>query len=138
MRRRRRIIGIEDLSVRGTLSNHRLARAIAEMGFFEFRRQLEYKAAMRGSMVVVADRFFASSKRCSACGYKYGELPLSKREWTCPACGARHDQNLNAAKNLAKYAVSSTVSACGEEGAGLWSQDRSETGLSEAGSKQQI
>jgi putative transposase len=91
------------------------------MGFFEFRRQLEYKAEMRGSVIVVADRFFASSKICSAsgCGHKVDKLPLSVREWACPVCGTEHDRDINAAKNLQEYAVSSTVSACGGEGAGL-------------------
>ena len=114
-------IGIEDLNVSGMVKNRHLSRAISDMGFFEFRRQLEYKAGMRGSVVVVADRFFASSKTCSAsgCGHKVDKLPLSVREWTCPLCGVVHDRDINAAKNLEKYAVSSTVSACGGEGAGL-------------------
>ncbi|WP_028489467.1 zinc ribbon domain-containing protein, partial [Thiothrix lacustris] len=70
--------------------------------------------------VVVADRFFASSKTCSAsgCGHKVDNLPLSIRQWTCPVCGAVHDRDVNAAKNLQEYAVSYTVSACGGEGAG--------------------
>jgi putative transposase len=72
------------------------------MSFFEFRRQLEYKAAMRGWQVVVADRFFASSKTCSACGQKLDDLPLSVRRWTCPDCGAVHDRDVNAAINLKK------------------------------------
>ena len=105
--------------MRGMMANRRLARSIADMGFFEFRRQLEYKAAMRGGMVVVADRWFPSSKTCSVCGSVQEKLPLSIRQWTCPECGACHDRDLNAARNLAKYAVSSTVSACGGEGAGL-------------------
>jgi putative transposase len=88
------------------------------MGFFEFRRQLEYKAAMRGGQVVVAHRFFASSKMCSACRHQLDELGLSVREWTCPACGVHHNRDLNAAINLRDLAVSSTVSACGEEGSG--------------------
>lgn len=119
--RRFHTLGIEDLNVSGMVKNRHLSRAINDMGFFEFRRQLEYKAAMRGGVVVVADRFFASSKICSAsgCGYKVDKLPLSVREWTCPACGASHDRDVNAAINLANYAVSSTVSACGGEGAGL-------------------
>ncbi|MDR2018554.1 MAG: transposase [Syntrophobacterales bacterium] len=112
-------IGIEDLNVRGMEKNRHLARSIADMGFFEFRRQLEYKTAMRGGNVVVADRFFASSKVCSACGNKLDKLPLSVRKWTCPVCGNVHDRDVNAAINLKNMAVSSTVSACGEEGAGL-------------------
>jgi putative transposase len=88
------------------------------MGFFEFRRQLEYKAAMRSGQVVVADRFFASSKTCSDCNHKLESLPLAMRQWTCQECGAIHDRDVNAAVNLKNMAVSSTVSACGEDGSG--------------------
>lgn len=116
--RRFHTIGIEDLNVRGMAKNRHLSRAVSDMGFFEFRRQLEYKAKMRGGQVVVADRWFASSKTCSACGHKLDELPLSMREWTCPACAAQHQRDVNAAINLKNMAVSSTVSACGEEGSG--------------------
>lgn len=116
--RRFHTLGIEDLNVRGMVKNRRLARSISDMGFFEFRRQLEYKAAMRGGQVVVAHRFFASSKTCSDCGHKLGSLPLSMRQWRCAACGANHDRDVNAAINLKNMAVSSTVSACGEGGAG--------------------
>ncbi len=115
--RRFHTIGIEDLNVRSMMANRHLARTIADMSFFEFRRQLEYKAAMRGGIVVVADRWFPSSKVCSCCGHKQDEMALSVRRWTCQACGADHDRDLNAAINLRNYAVSSTVSACGGEGA---------------------
>ena len=117
--RRFHIIGIEDLNVRGMVRNRHLARSIADMGFFEFRRQLEYKAAMRGGQVVIADRWFPSSKICSACGSAQEAMPLSVRQWICPDCGTHHDRDLNAARNLATYAASSAVSACGEEGSGL-------------------
>ncbi len=117
--RRFHTLGIEDLNVRGMMANRHLARSIADMGFFEFRRQLEYKAAMRGGVVVVADRWYSSSKTCSNCGHKLETLPLAVRTWTCPACGVTHDRDLNAAINLKNLAVSSTVSACGEEGSGL-------------------
>jgi len=117
--RRFHTIGIEDLNVCGMVRNRHLARSIADMGFFEFRRQLEYKAAMRGGQVVIADRWFPSSKICSCCGHKQEELPLSVRRWSCSICGVGHDRDLNAAINLKNYAVSSTVSACGGEGAGL-------------------
>jgi len=116
--RRFTLIGLEDLHVRGMLANHRLARAVADMGMAEFRRQLTYKAAMGGTCLVTADRWFPSSKTCSACGFVLKELPLSVREWTCPACGAGHDRDVNAAINLRNLAVSSTVSACGETGSG--------------------
>jgi putative transposase len=75
--RRFTTLGIEDLNVRGMMANDRLARSIADMGFYEFRPQLEYKAAMHGSRIVVADRFFASSKTCSECGSVLEALALS-------------------------------------------------------------
>ena len=112
-------IGIEDLNVSSMVKNRHLSRAISDMGFFEFRRQLSYKVEMRGGVVVIADRFFASSKTCSACGAKVEKLPLSVRQWDCPTCGTSHDRDVNAAMNLANYAVSYTVSACGGEGSGL-------------------
>jgi len=117
--RRFHTIGIEDLNVRGMVKNSHLSRSVSDMGFFEFRRQLDYKAARRGGVVVVADRWYPSSKTCSDCGHKLETLPLAVREWTCPACGLTHDRDLNAAINLKNMAVSSTVSACGEEGSGL-------------------
>jgi len=117
--RRFHTIGIEDLNVKGMVKNRRLARSIADMGFFECRRQLDYKANMRGGQIVVADHWFASSKTCSSCGHKLDELSLSIRQWTCPVCGTTHDRDVNAACNLRNMAVSSTVSACGEESAGL-------------------
>ena len=126
--RRFHTIVIEDLNVRGMLKNHHLARSIADMSFFEFRRQLEYKAERRGGLVVIADRWFPSSKTCSACGAVQEKLPLAIRQWTCPDCGAIHDRDANAARNLLAYGLAalsgSTASsagreACGEESAGL-------------------
>ncbi|QUV81195.1 transposase [Chloracidobacterium sp. D] len=125
--RRFHTIVIEDLNVRGMLANRRLARSIADMGWGEFRRQLEYKAARRGGLVVAADRFFASSRTCSACGHQLEVLPLSVRRWRCRACGILHDRDVNAARNLLAYGLAvlngSTASsagcqACGEEGSG--------------------
>ena len=132
--RRFHTIGIEDLNVRGMMANRHLARSIADMSFHEFRRQLEYKAERRGGIVVVADRWFPSSKTCSDCGSVQDKMPLSIRQWDCPGCGARHDRDLNAARNLATYAVSSTVSACGEEGSGSGRK----TGVKPASVKQEI
>jgi putative transposase len=117
--RRFHTIGIEDLNVKGMLGNRHLSRAIADMGFGELRRQLAYKAAWRGGHVVVVDRWYPSSKICSHCGYRLEALGLAERQWTCPGCGMQHDRDLNAAINLRSMAVSSTVSACGGEGAGL-------------------
>jgi putative transposase len=116
---RYRTVVIEDLNVAGMLANRHLSRAIADIGFFEFRRQLEYKAAMAGSTVIVVDRWFPSSKRCSQpeCGWINNELTLAERQWTCQGRGAIHDRDENAAKNL-EYAGSSPVAAHGAEGAG--------------------
>jgi len=109
------VVGIEDLNVKGMMANGRLSRAVADMGFHEFRRQLDYKAAMAGTRIVVADRWFPSSKTCSDCGHVVPTLPLSVRDWVCPACGSPHDRDRNAAKNLMNIAASSAVTACGAE-----------------------
>ncbi|WP_229512969.1 transposase [Massilia sp. AB1] len=116
--RRFHTIGIEDLNVQGMLANGRLARALADMSFYELRRQLEYKTAWRGGRLVVADRWYPSSKLCSSCGYRLETLGLAIRRWSCPGCGTAHERDVNAALNLKHIAVSSTVTACGGEGAG--------------------
>lgn len=117
--RRFHTIGIEDLHVKGMLANARLSRAIADMGFGEFRRQLKYKASWRAAQLVVADRWFPSSKQCSGCGHVLRDLGLGVRHWACPGCGATHDRDVNAAVNLKNMAMSSIASACGGAGAGL-------------------
>jgi putative transposase len=111
------VIGIEDLHVRGMLKNHRLAGAITDVGMSEFRRQLEYKAKWYGSWLVVAPRFYASSKLCHVCGTKNDELTLADREWDCPKCGSHHDRDANAAENLKHVAArwADTQNACGED-----------------------
>src|SRR5215470_13444016 len=75
-------------------------------GMFEFGRQLAYKAAMTGARVVMADRWFPSSKTCSACGHVHTGLTLSDREWSCVECGVIHDRDRNAAINLMNFAAS--------------------------------
>lgn len=109
-------VAIEDLNVSGMLHNRHLARSIADSGFAEFRRQLEYKAEMTGTVVSVVDRFFPSSRTCSDCGELNRSLTLAQREWTCLGCGVVHDRDLNAAKNI--LAASCAVTACGAEGSG--------------------
>jgi len=94
------VIVIEDLNVAGMLRNRRLARAIGDCGWGEFRRQLDYKCQRYGRQLVVIDRWYPSSKTCSACGHLLAELILSTRHWTCPSCRARHDRDINAAKNI--------------------------------------
>ena len=104
-------IVIEDLNVKGMIKNRRLSRSINDMGFFEFRRQLTYKTSMSNKNLMIADRFFASTRICSVCDFKREKLALSEREWTCSQCNTKHDRDINAAKNLAKWAVSFPVSA---------------------------
>jgi putative transposase len=94
------LIVIEDLNVSGMVRNRHLARAISDCGWGEFRRQLAYKCQRYGRELVVIDRWYPSSKTCSACGYRRAELSLSVRHWECPCCGARHDRDVNAAKNI--------------------------------------
>ncbi|MGB3240664.1 MAG: RNA-guided endonuclease TnpB family protein [Geitlerinemataceae cyanobacterium] len=95
-------IGIEDLNVSGMMANHKLAKAIADMGFYEFRRQLEYKCELYGSELVVVDRWFPSSKTCSNCDTKKETLSLSERVFKCDCCGLEIDRDLNASINLEK------------------------------------
>jgi putative transposase len=112
-------IVIEDLNVAGMVHNRRLARAISDCGWGEFRRQLEYKCQRAGRELVVLDRWYPSSKTCSACGHLLAELSLGTRHWACPDCGAQHDRDLNAAKNIlaAGLAVArgSPGDACGAD-----------------------
>ncbi|MFC5547906.1 RNA-guided endonuclease InsQ/TnpB family protein [Massilia aerilata] len=103
--RENQAVVIEDLSVKGMLANARLSRAIADVGFYEFRRQLLYKAPRYGTDIVLADRWYPSSKLCSHCSVRNATLALSERAWTCVACGAHHDRDVNAAINLQRLAT---------------------------------
>ena len=98
--RENQAVVIEDLNVSGMVRNHKLARAISDMGFGEFRRQLTYKSKLYGTELIVADRWFPSSKTCSDCGTVKETLALGEREWACNECGVVHDRDLNAAMNL--------------------------------------
>jgi IS605 OrfB family transposase len=113
------LIVIEDLAVNNMIRNRHLARAISACGWGEFRRQLEYKCERYGRHLVVIDRWYPSSKTCSACGHLLADLSLSTRNWKCPSCGTRHDRDINAAKNIlaAGLAVArgSPGNACGAE-----------------------
>ncbi|MFC9976742.1 RNA-guided endonuclease InsQ/TnpB family protein [Spirillospora sp. NPDC127200] len=93
-------IAIEDLAVGNMAKNRKLARAISDCGWGEFRRQLEYKCRRAGRLLVAVDRWYPSSKTCSTCGHLLAELGLATRAWTCPACRTRHDRDHNAAKNI--------------------------------------
>lgn len=107
---------IENLNVSGMMKNHCLAGAIADSGFYEFRRQLEYKAEWYGSKVVVIDRFYPSSQLCSNCKHRQ-PMPLKLRTFNCEYCGLEIDRDLNASINIRDYpetAASSVVAAYGQ------------------------
>jgi len=110
------VIGLEDLNVSGMMANRKLAKAIGDMGFYEFRRQLEYKCQLYGSSLVFVDRFYPSSKTCSNCGAVKTSLSLSERVFKCEECGFERDRDLNASVNLEK-ATSLVVSVCGLDNA---------------------
>src|SRR5713226_6031610 len=110
--RENQVVCVESLSVKNMVQNHSLAKAISDVGWSEFVRQLEYKAKWYGRMLVRIDKFYPSSKRCCACGHILESLPLDIRFWTCSECGAVHDRDLNAAKNV--LAAGLAVSASGE------------------------
>lgn len=99
------LLSLEDLNVRGMTKNHSLAKAITNVAFGEFNRQIVYKSQMYGKQIYRVDRYFPSSKTCSACGCIQEKMPLLVREWTCPDCGTHHDRDINAAQNLLRQAM---------------------------------
>lgn len=109
--RRFDVIAIEDLAPANMVKNRSLAKSISRTGWAEFREMLAYKVERAGRRLTVVDRWYPSSKTCSACGHLLASLSLSTRAWTCPGCGTRHDRDINAAKNI--LAVELAVSACG-------------------------
>ena len=117
------VIYIEDLNLRGMLKNHSLARALSDASIGQAARMLEEKAERYGKRVERIDRWYPSSKTCSACGHIQESMPLSVRDWTCPSCDTRHDRDMNAAVNI--MAVGQTVSAHG------WAVRRSRATASE-------
>ncbi|MBE9579123.1 RNA-guided endonuclease TnpB family protein [Moraxella sp. K1664] len=98
------VICIENLNTKGMVKNRQLSRAINDLGFYELKRQLIYKANQWGKSIKELDRFYPSSKTCSCCGVKLDELPLSVRNWTCPNCNTNHDRDINASINILNQA----------------------------------
>ena len=98
--RENQTIVIEDLNVKSMMKNHCLSKSIQDLSIYETFRQLEYKCQWYGRDLIVIDRWFPSSKLCSVCGYKYKNLSLKEREWTCPKCHTHHDRDRNASTNI--------------------------------------
>ena len=95
------VIVSENLQIQNMVKNHHLAKSISDVSWYELTRQLEYKAKWNGREYIKIDTFYASSQLCSVCGYQNTETKdLSVREWICPVCGAKHDRDINAAKNI--------------------------------------
>lgn len=112
-------IVIEDLDISKMARRKGLSRSIMDSGFYEFRRQLSYKASLRGNRVYVTDKWYASSKRCSSCGHCKEELLLSERTYTCEKCGCSIDRDHNAAiclEQLLNTVSSTEIDACGQDG----------------------
>ncbi|HHW2247235.1 RNA-guided endonuclease InsQ/TnpB family protein [Pseudomonas aeruginosa] len=105
------------LAVKNMIRNPRLSKSIADVGWGEFARQLEYKGEWAGRQVVAIDRWYPSSKRCSCCGHTLVRLPLDIRSWACPECGTEHDRDVNAAINI--KAAGLAVLALGENVSGI-------------------
>ncbi|EMQ9924775.1 RNA-guided endonuclease InsQ/TnpB family protein [Enterobacter hormaechei] len=106
------VVCVESLKVKNMIRNTKLSRAIADASWSELVRQLQYKGEWAGRSVVAIDQFFPSSKRCSCCGFTMQKMPLDVRKWHCPECGADHDRDINAARNI--KAAGLAVLACGE------------------------
>jgi putative transposase len=103
------VICLEDLSIKGMVKNHKLAKSVSDASFSKFVSMLEYKAKWYGRTIVKIDRFYPSTQVCSSCGFQNTSLRgmknLSKREWTCPECGQVHDRDLNASRNILKEGI---------------------------------
>lgn len=109
-------ICMENLSVDNMLKNHKLSRAISDMGWGEFRAMINYKCDWYGKNQLIIGRFDPSSKMCSCCGYINKELKLSDREWICPKCGSKHDRDINSGKNIKNFGLRNQPSITQSDG----------------------
>jgi putative transposase len=109
--RENQAIVVEDLAIKNMVKNHKLASSISDASWGELVRQLDYKCRWYGRDLIKIDRWFPSSKRCGNCGHIVDKMPLNTREWECPSCGANHDRDINASKNI--LAAGLAVSVCG-------------------------
>jgi putative transposase len=109
--RENQTIVVEDLAIKNMVKNHKLASSISDASWGELVRQLDYKCRWYGRELIKIDRWFPSSKRCGSCGHIVEKMPLNIREWECPSCGAKHDRDINASKNI--LAAGLAVSVCG-------------------------
>lgn len=116
------VICIEDLNVKGMMKNHKLSKSISDCSFSMIRSMLDYKCKWYGRQLIVIDRWSPTSKTCNDCGYVMKDWNLGIREWTCPNCGAHHDRDINAAKNILDEGLekldragTARIEACGEQ-----------------------
>lgn len=132
------VVAMEDLNVKGMVRNHKLANSLSDVAFGEIQRQLEYKSNWRGGTIIKVNRFYPSSKSCSACGWINQNLKLSDREWTCHNCNTHHDRDFNAAKNILWQALkTNTVGTTGIQACGLPNYGRTEQSLRSSGRMKQ-
>ncbi len=106
------VLAVESLQVKNMIKNHHLSKAISDVGWGEFVRQLQYKSHWYGRTFVAIDKFYPSSKRCSNCGHIMDKMPLDVRFWVCPECDTAHDRDINAAKNILSAGL--TINVGGE------------------------
>ena len=115
----KQLLIFEDLNVKGMMRNRKLAKSIADASFGRLLMMAEYKSQKYGGQLIKVDRWFASSKLCSNCGYHNGDLKLQDRDWSCPDCGSVHDRDANAAINLYKEGLRIMRSTGGSPGSGV-------------------
>ncbi|POZ92915.1 RNA-guided endonuclease TnpB family protein [Petrotoga halophila] len=106
---------VETLNIQGMLKNHKLAKSISDVSWYQFKTFLKYKAERLGKKVIEIGMFEPSSKTCSVCGYKNKDLELSDRKWTCPECGTKHDRDINAAVNIRQFGIQKYISKQSKE-----------------------